>query len=416
MGETLTKKRKRLKQQLDKHEKYMKQLDYYRKNLVFLNPAIFDIEATGFKKEDEILQFSMIDLSGNVLFDKLFKPKNLTSWEDSIEIHGISYEDVKNRKSFSYYKREIEKLLKKHKLIIGYSIELDIILLKKYDIDISNNIFLDISYLGMLIFMNKKNSPKLCPSLKALSLEYGYDFDAHNALNDCYATLYCLKSLLVEDKSNFEYKYDKELLNVPINDIPKNSSKLYNLAKIYVDLYESNNNKVVLDLETTGIRENDEIIQLSIINLEGKILFNQYIKPTKVENWDEAYKIHKISKELLEDKNNIEVHRKNIQKILDNVKYIIGYGVAFDYKLLKRNNFDVDHIKTLDISEFFKYLYRKILNDPKVGRPKLIECSSFYGFKENGFHNSLIDTKATLLAYKGIYKDMKDVLNGKFEC
>lgn len=116
---------------------------------------------------------------------------------------------------------------------------------------------------------------------------------------------------------------------------------------------------------------------------------------------------------MLEDKLNIEDYRKTIQNILDETEYMIGYGIDFDYKMLKRHNFNVSHIKRVDISEYFKYLYREILKDLKAKRPKLIECSNYYGFKSDDFHNSLTDCYATLFSYEGIYKDMLEMRREK---
>lgn len=414
---SIYRKKKKIKNQLEKHEKYMKLLDYCRNNILRLNPIILDIEATGFRREDEILQLSIIDLNSKVLFNEYMKPKIVEEWEESQNIHGITKEMVENKKNFSYYRKNIEKILKKHKLIIGYAMELDLALLNKFNVNLKDNIILDISYLAMLLYDNKELSDKKIPSLKDVSNYYGYDFIPHNSLNDVKATLYCLKSLLVEKMENFTFKYDETLFLEEVNDEKKiRNDKLYNLANKFIDIYQEPSNKIILDLETTGIREDDEIIQLSIIDLKGNVLFDEYIKPSKVEEWEDAYKIHKISKDMLEDKHKIEYYRKDIQKILDNVEYMIGYGISFDYKLLKRQGFNVDRIKKIDISEYFKYLYRKILKDPKAKRPKLIECSNFYGFKENDFHNSLIDCYATLTCYNGIYKDMRDEIDGNFEC
>lgn len=55
-------------------------------------------------------------------------------------------------------------------------------------------------------------------------------------------------------------------------------------------MYNSYNNKIILDLETTGVNSDDEIIQLSIINLEKEVLFDQYIKPMNKTSWEEATK------------------------------------------------------------------------------------------------------------------------------
>ena len=405
----LVKKAKKVKAQIDKNEKYLKLLEYCKKNLDILNPIILDVETTGVRRIDEIIQVSIIDLNGKVLFDRYIKPRHVEEWEKAYQIHGIDKEMLENKKNITHYRREIEKILKKHKLIIGYQVQTDMIFLERAQIETRYNVVLDIAYPFTQILLNDgviENTQT--PSLKNLSSMYGYEFDAHNSLEDCVATLHCFNKLLEIEDDKIKYRYDKDIIENISNKINENKKldKLTKLSRKFVDIYEEYSNKIILDLETTGIREDDEIIQLSIIDLEGKTLFNEYIKPQVVEEWDDAYKIHKISKEMLEDKKNIEEYRQKIQKILNNTIYIIGYGIDFDYKLLKRQGFNIDHIKKVDISEYFKYLYRKILKDVNAKRPKLIECASFYGFKGDNYHDSLTDCMATLYSYKAMYQDL----------
>ena len=405
----LVKKAKKVKAQIDKNEKYLKLLEYCKKNLDILNPIILDVETTGVRRTDEIIQVSIIDLNGKVLFDRYIKPRHVEEWEKAYQIHGIDKKMLENKKNITHYRREIEKILKKHKLIIGYQVQTDMMFLERAQIETRYNVVLDIAYPFTQILLNDgviENTQT--PSLKNLSSMYGYEFDAHNSLEDCVATLHCFNKLLEIEDEKIKYRYDKDIIENISKKINENKKldKLTKLSRKFVDIYEEYSNKIILDLETTGIREDDEIIQLSIIDLEGKTLFNEYIKPQIVEEWDDAYKIHKISKEMLEDKKNIEEYRQKIQKILNNTTYIIGYGIDFDYNLLKRQGFNVDHIKKVDISEYFKYLYRKILKDINAKRPKLIECASFYGFKGDNYHDSLTDCMATLYSYKAMYKDL----------
>lgn len=405
----LFKKEKKIKAQIEKNDNFLKFLEYCKKNLEKLNPIVLDIETTGVRRTDEILQISIIDLNGNVLFNKYIKPRHVEDWEDAYKIHGIDKEKIENKKNIAYHRREIEKILKRHKLIIGYQVQTDILFLERSQIETRFNMALDIAYPFTQILLNRgiiENTQT--PSLKNLSNMYGYDFLAHDSLEDCMATLHCFNELLKIDTEIIKYRYDEiNLKNFDRKNIEnKKIDKLTKLSRKFVDIYEDYSNKIILDLETTGIREDDEIIQLSIIDLEKEILFNEYIKPKVITEWEDAYKIHKISSEMLEDKNDIDHYREKIQKILDNTEYIIGYGIYFDYKLLKRQGFNVDHIKKVDISEYFKYLYRKKLKDFNIKRPKLIECASFYGFKANNYHDSLTDCYATLFSYKSMYKDL----------
>lgn len=92
---------------------------------------------------------------GNKLFNKYIKPKNSTSWEEALKIHNISYEDIENKKHIGAYRRIVEKILKKHKLIIGYQVHNDIALQRAL-IDCSKNLVFDLSYILLCFYLKIK--------------------------------------------------------------------------------------------------------------------------------------------------------------------------------------------------------------------------------------------------------------------
>ncbi|EKE4776781.1 hypothetical protein OU084_001826, partial [Campylobacter coli] len=55
--------------------------DYFVKEGKKLNVIIIDIETTGLSHLDEILQLSIINENGSVIFNKYFKPQDKTSWD-----------------------------------------------------------------------------------------------------------------------------------------------------------------------------------------------------------------------------------------------------------------------------------------------------------------------------------------------
>ncbi len=67
------------------------------------------------------------------------------------------------------------------------------------------------------------------------------------------------------------------------------------------------NKYIVLDTETTGLNAaEDELLQVSIIDNEGAVLFDSYIKPTQHTEWAEAERINHISPEMVADSPTIE--------------------------------------------------------------------------------------------------------------
>ena len=51
---------------------------------------------------------------------------------------------------------------------------------------------------------------------------------------------------------------------------------------------------IFIDVETTGLSADDEIVQVSIIDNNGNILMNEYCKPINREEWKEASQINNI--------------------------------------------------------------------------------------------------------------------------
>jgi transcription elongation factor Elf1 len=63
-----------------------------------------DFETTGLSQAyDEILQISIIDNNDRVLFYKLCKPIKQKTWDDAMDIHGITPKDVENELPFEDY-------------------------------------------------------------------------------------------------------------------------------------------------------------------------------------------------------------------------------------------------------------------------------------------------------------------------
>ena len=93
------------------------------------------------------------------------------------------------------------------------------------------------------------------------------------------------------------------------------------------------NNWVILDTETTGLSSSDEIVQIGVINHQGNILLDFFVKPTIIIS-DEAIAIHKITNEMVLDAPTFpDIYPKFIE-VLQNKKIII-YNANFDIKIIE---------------------------------------------------------------------------------
>lgn len=165
-------------------------------------------------------------------------------------------------------------------------------------------------------------------------------------------------------------------------------------------------NILILDTETTGLANTDEILQLSVIDGLGNVLWDRYYQPQNHTSWYYAQKVNHISPEFVADKPYITEDSEDIIELFRSCELVLGYNTKFDLRMLKNN---VPQFQELDLkSDDVHNLYRKYENEnklPNLEKHDLGSVSSFLGFvpEENEeMHNSLTDVKATLFIYKKI--------------
>ena len=163
------------------------------------------------------------------------------------------------------------------------------------------------------------------------------------------------------------------------------------------------NRKVILfDTETTGTTESDEILQLSIINGKGRILFNRYFKPYQKTSWPYAEKINGITHEKVSKCKTFNKYQKKIQKIFDKAEVLIAYNFDFDSRFLRQSGIRIDRRKkVLDPMIDFAEIYGEEYNGSFKWQ-KLVTAAKYYGYEFKA-HDALEDIKATLFVARKIY-------------
>lgn len=175
-------------------------------------------------------------------------------------------------------------------------------------------------------------------------------------------------------------------------------------------------NYIVIDTETTGLNAaEDELLQVSIIDNEGVVLFDSYIRPTQHTEWAEAERVNHITPEMVDNSPTIEEVMPEINNILKRYDKIVGYNVRFDADFLKHNGAEfADNTNFVDSMKIFSLYFSA---DNK--RCKLTEAADYFCYdwsEHEGAHNSLGDCYATLYVYKKLTTDtltIERVIDGK---
>lgn len=195
-------------------------------------------------------------------------------------------------------------------------------------------------------------------------------------------------------------------------EIIKEQERMAENRKIENETYRAVPKDKILcfDVETTGLsREEDEILQLSIVDGTGKTVFNEYIKPTRHESWDGAEAIHGISPSDVTDKPTIEEYRDTLNDIFKDVQLLVGYNnIYFDNAFLKEAGIQIpEDAKMYDVMLKFAPIYgewNEMRQDYKW--QKLAKCAEYYGFHGDGqFHDSLEDVRATLHCFNSMISE-----------
>ncbi|MBR2861590.1 MAG: 3'-5' exonuclease [Clostridia bacterium] len=164
-----------------------------------------------------------------------------------------------------------------------------------------------------------------------------------------------------------------------------------------LDKYRVDLDKVVsFDLETIGFdSKSDEILQISLIDGNGNILLNSYVKPYRKTEWKYAQQVHGISPETVKNAPYLHTLLPLVRKIFNDAALIVSYNGGFDIRFLIAAGIDLSCKEHFDVMRHFASQY----NQGKV--QKLVSCAQYFGYNFNA-HDSLEDAKATLFCFKKI--------------
>ena len=165
---------------------------------------VFDTETTGVNTTvDEILQLAIINGNGQTLFNEFIKPEERTSWPGAQSVNHISPEMVQDKPHFCYFKEQVNRIFQNADLVIGYNLDFDLPLIRKNGIGFQNKTLLFdvmLEYAPVYGQWNSYHGNFRWQKLIDCASHYKYKFKAHDALEDCKATLHCFRAMLKDNE------------------------------------------------------------------------------------------------------------------------------------------------------------------------------------------------------------------------
>lgn len=167
---------------------------------------VIDTETTGLNPlRDEILQLAIIDAdTGATLYNQYHKPQHNEEWEDAEAVNHISPEFVEDMEPITspFCAAKIREILDQADEIIGYNVGFDLAMLASAGYDVAVDLVKITDVMQLYAPMHGEWCKQLgaykWQKLTTCAANLGYDwgeYPAHDALNDCQATRYCLNKI-----------------------------------------------------------------------------------------------------------------------------------------------------------------------------------------------------------------------------
>lgn len=187
----------------------------------------------------------------------------------------------------------------------------------------------------------------------------------------------------------------------------------------FIEPKEATGKVVFLDTETTGLsKKKDEVIQLTIIDLEGEVLYDKLIRPQYAKRWGKAQAINGISPYDVKDAPTLLEEKSEIEAILAEADVIVGWNVRFDLDMLYANGIDAPNAgaKYCDLMTWFykAYIRRSPYKDRDKEKRKLANATIYLGIDHKP-HDAHSDTAVLIPIWEWVLDDTIPDHKGKRE-
>ena len=161
------------------------------------------------------------------------------------------------------------------------------------------------------------------------------------------------------------------------------------------------------DLELTGVYDHDEILSITVVDANGKLIMDTLIKPEHTRRWKRTEKIHGITPDMVEDAPLLRDVIPEIKEIFANMDHLVAYGVSTDYSHIKYIYETEAEREALRekvrccANEFVRYANE---HRPDVEHSSLIDAMEAFGIEWDGVpHSSIADTYACMRVWEKLF-------------
>ena len=152
------------------------------------------------------------------------------------------------------------------------------------------------------------------------------------------------------------------------------------------------------DLELTAVYNHDDIISISIVDGNEKLIMDTLVKPVHTKRWKRTEKIHGITPAMVQDAPTLAELTPRIKEIFENADNLIAYGVSTDYSHIKKIYATEEEQLALHdkvrccANEFVRFTHE---HRPDVRHAALVDAMECFGVTWDGIpHSSVADTFA----------------------
>lgn len=160
---------------------------------------VLDFETTGFPEDGgEVLQVAVIDDKGETLMNGFCRPEHTESWEQAQAIHGITPEAVAGCPTFREgYLPKLLELIESAGAVVIYNVGFELAILRlTYGVKPTAT-YIDPMEMFAEVWgdWSEYHQSYRWQKLETAAGYYGYEFKAHDALEDVRATRYIYEKM-----------------------------------------------------------------------------------------------------------------------------------------------------------------------------------------------------------------------------